>query len=47
MKALVSTHPNYVISLNSLGRAVEHVKNIKKTSDQYNLNPKKNICYEQ
>lgn len=30
VKALVSTHPNYVISLNSLGRAVEHVKNIKK-----------------
>lgn len=40
VEALVSTHPNYVISLNSLGRAVEHVKNIK-TSDQYHLNPKK------
>lgn len=43
MEALVNTHPNYAISLNALDRAVEHgkTKTKNKTSDQYNLNPKK------
>lgn len=43
MEALANTHPNYAISLNGLGRAVEHGKTKKKTSDQYNLNPKNKI----
>lgn len=31
MEALVNSHPNYAISLNALGRAVEHVKKNQKT----------------